>query len=339
MATLSQPIAMAVRVNDPSVYVAEKAGRVKRLAVNGDSASVAGTILDISDLVTTAGNEQGLLGITFSPDGSKLYVDYTNTDGDTRVVEYPMVGGNAARGSARVLLAVHQPFANHNGGEVVFGPDNLLYIGLGDGGGGGDPSGNGQNLGVLLGKILRIDPTPTSGRPYSIPAGNPFVGQSGARAEIWHYGLRNPWRFTFDRATHEQWIADVGQDAYEEVDHIAAARGGVNFGWNKREGKHAYKGGAIPAGALDPQLELSHSDGNCSVTGGYVYRGSAIRGLAGTYVFADLCKGRLLGASGSSAAIRDLGADISQPTTFGEDASGELWVFSYAGPVYKLTRA
>jgi hypothetical protein len=154
---------------------------------------------------------------------------------------------------------------------------------------------------------------------------------------VWHYGLRNPWRMSFDRATGEQWIGDVGQGDYEEIDHVAAGRKGVNFGWNKREGKHPYNGGAAPSGAVDPELELTHADGNCSVTGGYVYRGEAIRGLGGTYVFADYCRARLLGASGGT--IRELGPKLSAVSSFGEDASGELWVMSLEGPVYRLERA
>ncbi len=336
MASLSAPIAFATRANDDAIYVAEKGGRVKRLTVGSASATVAATILDIHEKVST-GNEQGLLGIAFAPDGSKLYVDYTNTDGDTRVVEYPITNGVAAKGSERVVLSVDQPYANHNGGEVIFGPDHLLYIGLGDGGSGGDPQGNGQNLNTLLGKILRINPSASGTQAYTVPNDNPFAGQGGKRGEIWHYGLRNPWRFSFDRANGEQWIADVGQNAYEEVDHVAAAQKGANFGWNKREAKHAYQGGAAPAGAVEPQFELSHDGGNCSITGGYVYRGSVIRGLAGTYVFADYCKGRLLGGSGAS--MRDLGVAVGSPSSFGEDANGELWVLSLDGPVYKLTRA
>ncbi len=336
MASLSSPTAFATRTNDDAVYIAEKGGRVKRLAVGASSAAVVATILDISDKVSSGG-EQGLLGIAFGPDGSTLYADYTNRDGDTRVVEYSMSNGTAVKGSERVLIAVDQPYANHNGGEVIFGPDNLLYIGLGDGGSGGDPQGNGQNLNTLLGKILRINPNPSGTQPYTIPADNPFAGQSGKRAEIWHYGLRNPWRFSFDRANGEQWIADVGERTWEEVDHIGAGRSGVNFGWKNREAKHAYRGGAMPSGAVDPQFELSHDDGNCSITGGYVYRGSAIRGLGGTYVFADYCKGRLIGASGSS--MRDLGVGLESPSSFGEDANGELWVLSISGPVYRLTSA
>lgn len=336
MATLSSPVALAVRANDPAVYIAEQGGQVKRLSLGASSASVTATILDVSDRIK-AGGEQGLLGIAFAPDGSKLYANYTNREGHTRIVEYPMVNGTAAKGSERVLLGVDQPFANHNGGDVRFGPDSMLYIALGDGGSGGDPQGNGQNLNTLLGKILRINPNASGNQAYTIPAGNPFAGQSGRRAEIWHYGLRNPWRFSFDRANGEQWIADVGQNAYEEINHVGAGRGGVNFGWKNREGAHAYQGGSKPSGAVDPRFELSHNDGNCAVTGGFAYRGSVVRGLAGTYVFADYCKGRLLGGTGST--IRDLGVGIDRPSSFGEDGAGELWVLSLDGAVYRLTRA
>jgi glucose/arabinose dehydrogenase len=295
-----------------------------------------GTALDISDRITT-GSEQGLLGIDFSPDGSKLYVDYTNVDGDTRIAEYPFANNAANKGAERIVMAIDQPYANHNGGNIAFGPDNMLYIGMGDGGSAGDPENRAQDLGSLLGKMLRINPAQNGTQPYSIPAGNPFAGQSGRRAEIWHYGLRNPWRWSFDRATGDMWIGDVGQNAWEEIDHVAAGRKGANFGWRLREGNHAYNGGAKPAGAVDPVYELSHDDGNAAVTGGYVYRGGAIRGFGGTYVFADFAKGRLLGMNGAS--VNDLGLHVGQLDSFGEDSSGELWVLSLAGGVYRLVPA
>ena len=211
-----------------------------------------------------------------------------------------MAGDVANTASRRELLAiVHRSHANHNGGEVIFGPDSNLYIGTGDGGGGGDPDGNGQNLNSLLGKILRINPAPAGGKQYSVPSNNPFVGQAGRRPEIWMYGLRNPWRFSIDRVTHEQWIGDVGQGLYEEVDYTPAGQRGTNWGWNKREGFHPYNGGAKPAGARDPLLEVSHADGSCAIIGGYVYRGGAIDDLAGTYVFGDSCRAALVGATQS----------------------------------------
>ncbi|MDP1793936.1 MAG: PQQ-dependent sugar dehydrogenase [Acidimicrobiales bacterium] len=339
MATLNVPIAMATRPNDGAIYIAEKGGTIRRLAVNATSAGVVGTALDITDEVST-GSEQGLLGFDFSPDGNKLYASYTNTDGDTRIVEYPFANSVANEAGRRVVLAVDQPYANHNGGNIVFGPDNMLYIGLGDGGSGGDPENRAQDLSTLLGKMLRINPAQNGSAAYSIPAGNPYIGQSGRRAEIWHYGLRNPWRFSFDAANGEQWIADVGQNAWEEVNHIEAGRKGANFGWRLREGNHAYAGGSRPAGNVDPVYELSHDDGNNSITGGYVYRGSAIRGVAGTYLFADVGKGRLLGLTGSTnPTVRDLGIPMRGIISFGEDASNEIWLLTFSGGVYKLVRA
>ncbi len=336
VATLKRPIALAVRPGEPSaVYIAQKDGTVRRLQVTASGATVdLQPVLNIATKVST-GSEQGLLSITFSADGNWLYASYTNTDGDTRVVVFPFSNGRADEADERVILAVDQPYPNHNGGQVNHGPDGLLYIALGDGGSGGDPQDNAENLGSLLGKILRVAPNPAGG--YSVPGDNPFVGQRGKRGEIWHYGLRNPWRWSFDRANGEQWIADVGQNDYEEINHVGAGAKGVDFGWNRREAKHAFNGGTRPAGAVDPEYELAHSAGNCSITGGYVYRGTTIRGFAGTYVFADFCRGQISAASGGT--LRELGLRVESVSSLGEDANGELWVLSLAGGVYRLTRA
>jgi glucose/arabinose dehydrogenase len=329
---MSTPIALAVRPGEPTaVYIAQQGGQVRRLA----DRTLSGNVLDISGRIKSGG-EQGLLGIAFSPDGNWLYASYTNTDGDTRIVVYPFTNGRANAAAERVILAEDQPYPNHNGGQINFGPDGYLYVALGDGGSGGDPGNRAQNLGTVLGKILRIAPR-TSGSPaYTVPADNPFVGNTAARPEIWHYGLRNPWRWSFDRANGEQWIADVGQGDYEEVNHVGAGAKGVNFGWNKREGKHAYNGGAMPAGAIDPEIETTHAAGNCSITGGYVYRGAEIRGFAGTYVFSDYCRGELMAYGGGS--LRQFGVHIDSPSSFGEDANGELYVLSTRGGVYRLER-
>lgn len=335
VATLEVPLAWSLRAGDGSVFIGEKGGKVKRLVNEGGNLVTKATILDIGDRISKGG-EQGLLGIAFSPDGSKLYVDYTNTAGDTRVAEYPYSGGVANKAAERIVIGIDQPYPNHNGGHVVFGPDGMLYIGLGDGGSGGDPENRAQNLNSLLGKILRINPAQNGTAPYSVPAGNPFVGQAGKRAEIWHYGLRNPWRFSFDRATGEQWIADVGQVLYEEVNRVGAGAKGLNFGWVRREGKHSYNGGASQPGDIEPVYELAHSDGNSSITGGVVYRGSAIRGLAGTYLFADVSGGKLLGGTG--ATFRALGPALPQAIAFGEDQAGEVYVLTYGGDVYRLVR-
>mgnify|MGYP003345152469 FL=1 len=243
----------------------------------------------------------------------------------------------------RLVVRIAQPFPNHNGGQIAFGPDGELYIGMGDGGAAGDPYGNGQNRHQLLGKILRIDPQRhTTTRGYAIPTDNPFVGSNDAAPEIWLVGLRNPWRFSFDRSTGDLWIGDVGQDTYEEVDHIGAGVGGENLGWNRREGTHDYNGGARRNDDVEPVYDYRHGSAACSITGGFVYRGRAIVALRGTYVFADFCGGALTGltldAQGQARA-RDLAAHVDQPTTFGETPDGELLVASRTGTVYEVVAA
>lgn len=281
--------------------------------------------------------EQGLLGLAFSPDGH-LYVNFTDTAGDTHVSEFAFAGGSADPATRRDLLFVDQPFANHNGGTLAFGPDGYLYVGLGDGGFGGDPFGNAQNLGTLLGKLLRIDPTPSGGSQYTIPSDNPFVGVPGERPEIWAYGLRNPWKYSFDRSTGDLWIADVGQRMWEEVDlQPAASPGGENYGWDRLEGTHPFEGDP-PAEHVLPVYEYDHSGGRCSVTGGYVYRGSGGPTLAGAYLFGDFCQGalRALRLVNGQPVVEDLGAVVPGLTSFGEDAAGELYAFSLAGPMFRL---
>jgi glucose/arabinose dehydrogenase len=338
VAELQQPVAMAVRPGDRAVYVAEQTGAVRALRAGKVDPT---PVVDISDQVT-AGGEQGLLGLAFSPDGRFLYLNFTDTDGDSRVVELTMRGGRADPGSLRLLLRVEDPFANHNGGQLAFGPDRLLYIAFGDGGGGGDPEGNGQSLGTLLGKILRIDPRPAGGRPYRVPSGNPFVGRGGgARPEIWAYGLRNPWRFSFDPASGDLWIGDVGQNAWEEVDREPARSGGRNYGWNRREGLHAFEG-ERPAGAVDPVIEYGREGGACTVIGGSVYWGRRIPGLRGAYLYGDYCAGWVRAArvrGGRVAEQRDLGLSVPNLTSFGVDPAGELYAMSLAGPVYRLAPA
>jgi glucose/arabinose dehydrogenase len=339
IATLNQPLAMAYRRNDPALYFAEKGGRIRAFRNGRVGSAVA---LNISSQVSTGG-EQGLLGLAFAPGGTKLYVNFTNTAGDTVVREYAFSGGRADTSTGRDVLQVDQPFANHNGGDLVFGPDGKLYIGLGDGGSGGDPQGNGQNLETLLGKMLRIDPSPPTPatEQYTIPPDNPFVGRDG-RDEIWSYGLRNPWRYTFDRDTGDLWTADVGQNAWEEVDfRPRSSRGGENYGWNRMEGTHSFAG-TPPPGHVGPIYEYSHDGGNCSITGGYVYRGSRIQNLRGAYVFADFCAGRLrafLPQNGAANDHRFLGPQGSSLSSFGEDRAGELYVMSLDGGVFKINPA
>jgi glucose/arabinose dehydrogenase len=295
--------------------------------------------LDLTSQVSLGG-EQGLLGVAFSPDGGDVYVNYTDTNGDTHVTGNAMGDRQADTTTRRDVLFVEQPYANHNGGNLAFGPDGYLYIGLGDGGSGGDPQGNGQSLSTLLGKMLRIDPTPFGDRPYRIPADNPFVDRAGARPEIWAYGLRNPWRYSFDRRSGDLWIGDVGQSAWEEVDlQPSASAGGENYGWNLMEGDHLYGGGAPPAQAVPPVYEYSHDGGGCVVTGGYVYRGESLPDLYGAYVFADYCAGGLEALrlkDGRVVDQRALGPVVSSISSFGEDAQGELYAMSLDGGLYRL---
>ena len=337
VATVEQPLAITIRRGDPSLYIAEKTGRVVAIR---DGRVTSRPVLDLSDDVSLGG-EQGLLGLAFSTDGQYLYVNYTDVEGDTRIVGYAMHGDRANRSSRRQVLFVAQPFDNHNGGDLVFGPDGDLYVGLGDGGSGGDPHGNGQSLGTLLGKMLRIRPTPTGPEPYRVPPDNPFVGDPGARPEIWAYGLRNPWRYSFDPATGDLWIADVGQSAWEEIDRLpAGSPGGANFGWNLLEGTHRYAGSA-PPGAVPPVYEYSHATGGCVVIGGDVYRGSAIPALVGDYVFADFCEGTLQALRlqpDGSVTHQPLGVSLPNVSSFGTGPDGELYVTSLDGGVYRLTR-
>jgi glucose/arabinose dehydrogenase len=339
VARLEQPVALAVRSGgDPALYVAEQTGRV--VAIRGGRIE-RDPVLDLSGQVS-GGYEQGLLGLAFSPDGSHLYVDYTDRSGDTHVTEYAFVDGRANPGSARDVLFVPQPYANHNGGQIVFGPDGDLYVGLGDGGSEGDPQNRGQDLGTLLGKILRVDPRPSGGRSYTVPNDNPFVGRPGARPEIWAYGLRNPWRFSFDRATGDLWIGDVGGSKEEEVDvQPGGSAGGQNYGWSLMEGTQELKG-PPPSNHVPPVYEYSHRGGACVVTGGFVYRGTDIPALDGAYVFGDFCVGRLKALvleGGRVAAVRALGPRVPQLSSFGEDAAGELYALSLDGPVYRLVPA
>ena len=331
LAAVTQPTAMAIRPGDPSLYVTEQAGRV--LAVADGRTSVVG---DITDRVL-AGGERGLLGIAFSSDGGTVYLYWTARQpvGRVTVAAYAFAGGRVEAGSERVLLGIpHDRYGNHNGGQLGIGPDGFLYAGVGDGGGGGNPLQTALDTRSLLGKVLRIDPTrPAGGRPYGIPPGNPFADGRGGAPEVWAYGLRNPWRFSWDRQGGQLFIADVGQNAYEEVNAVPGDRAGVNYGWNKREGLHAYNGGSRPAGAVDPVIELPHRDGVCSITGGYVYRGSRIPGMAGRYVFTDYCDSRLRAGHPTARGwvVEALNASGRGVTTFGQDQAGELYVLDASG--------
>ena len=345
---LDQPVYVTAPPGDAQrLFVVEQGGRV-RIVRNG--AVLATPFLDLSNQVSRGG-EQGLLSMAFDPNfasNDRVYVSYTNTAGDTRILRYVVSGAPDVvnQASADTILAVDQPYSNHNGGLIAFGPDGYLYLGLGDGGSGGDPQGNGQKLSTLLGKILRLDVQGAgSGEQYAIPPDNPFVGQSGARGEIWAYGLRNPWRFSFDRVTGDLYIGDVGQGAWEEVDVASAASGrgrGVNYGWKVMEGAHCYGAPACnTAGLTLPAVEYEHSEG-CSVSGGYVYRGAAVADLAGIYFYADYCEGwiRSFRYSGGNAVDRrdwssvlDAGGPIS---SFGEDGVGEMYVVMHGGRVWRI---
>jgi glucose/arabinose dehydrogenase len=334
-AGLTKPIALAWRVGDGGrVYVAEQTGHV-RIVAQGHIVATALTLT-----VSLDSNERGLLGLAFSRNGTKMYVDYTIANGDILIAEYTMNGNVANLASRRLLLQIpHRANANHNGGNLVVGADNFLYISTGDGGGAGDPLGNGQKLGSRLGKILRIDPRPSAGRPYTIPPSNPFVNRAGARPEIYMWGLRNPWRFSLDRVNRDMWIGDVGQAAFEEIDYAAAGQSGINWGWNRREGFQPYNGGTQPPGARDPLLVRDHTAGDCAIIGGYVYRGNSIPNFYGAYVFGDECTGQLRAVvqqGGSVTQSKDLGLNIAQVTTFGEGLGGELYAASRTGKIYAL---
>jgi glucose/arabinose dehydrogenase len=327
---LVDPIAIAWRAGDPRMYVAEQGGHVRIV----DHGRVTGTSLT---LAVSHGNEQGLLGLSFAHDGSKMYVNYTDVNGDSRVVEYTMNGARAV--SPRQLLFQPQPYANHNGGQVTLAADNLLYIGFGDGGSGGDPQGNAQNKNTWLGKILRIDPRPRSGGAYRIPPGNPFRGVAGARPEVWMYGLRNPWRFSLDRLTGDVWIGDVGQKNFEEINYALKGRSGLNFGWNRREGAHPYNGGTQPPGARNPLVERTHATGDCAIVGGYVYRGTVIGALRGAYLYGDFCTGQVravVQTSGTVKQHKSLGLHVPQMSTFAQGPKGELRVVSHNGNIYLI---
>lgn len=325
------------------LFVVEQEGRVRLLHAG---VPVSPPLLDITERVGCCG-ERGLLSVAFPPQFSQkryFYVNYTNTRGDTVVARYFLAATSdlADPRSETTILTVAQPFANHNGGQLAFGPDGFLYIGMGDGGGSGDPHNNGQNPATLLGKLLRID-VESAQTPYAIPPTNPFVNTAGHRPEIWALGLRNPWRFAFDRQTGDLYIGDVGQNAYEEIDfQPGTSGGGENYGWNLMEGRHCFRSESCEQhGLVLPVAEYDHTQG-CSITGGMVYRGRRFPRLHGLYFYADYCSGRLWGlrrgGSGwQTALLLDTPYTI---TSFGEDEDGELYLTDYAtGDIYLLTDA
>jgi glucose/arabinose dehydrogenase len=330
------------------LYTVDKGGKI---LIEQDGTLSGTPFLDITSRVGSGGSEQGLLGLAFHPDykdNGYFFVDYTNRDGNTVIARFT---ANTDRATAdlstfKQILTVDQPYANHNGGQLAFGPDGMLYIGMGDGGSEGDPQHNGQNTNTLLGKILRIDVD--HGDPYAIPPDNPFADGRGGKPEIWDFGFRNPWRFSFDRKTHDLYVGDVGQAKWEEIDFIAAGtRGGLNFGWNIMEGGHCYSPATNcdQTGLVLPVTEIEHPAG-CAIIGGYVYRGTQYPAINGAYFFTDYCTGTIWAltrdASGAWVQIPVIASPSSYAgySSFGEDLSGELYITDLAnGIVYHLVVA
>jgi glucose/arabinose dehydrogenase len=346
---LATPVDVQVAPGDRSrLFVVEQTGRIRIVRAGG--AVAATPFLDIASRVGTGG-ERGLLGLAFHPafaQNGRFFVNYTDRDGDTHIAEFRAGAGmdTADPSTERLVLFVAQPFANHNGGALAFGPDGMLYIALGDGGSGGDPLGNGQSLMTQLGKILRVDVD--RGSPFAIPADNPFAGRANALGTIWAYGLRNPWRIAFDRLTGDLYIGDVGQNALEEVNvGLAARRGGENYGWNVMEGTRCFRpaSGCPTAGLTPPVVEYGHGDG-CSITGGVVYRGCRMPGYHGTYFYADFCTGMIRSfrlSNGAAADQRDwtaaVGNGVSLPSSFGVDADGEVLIVDHDGELFRIVPA
>lgn len=339
---LDQPVHLSAPAGDARLFVVEQPGRIR---VVRDGRLLPRPFLDIAAKVGSGG-ERGLLSVAFHPryaENGLFFVDYTDRRGDTRIERYraSAAADTAGPASAALVLTVAQPYANHNGGHLLFGPDGMLYVGMGDGGSAGDPHGNGQDLGSLLGKLLRLDVD--GAEPYAVPRDNPFVGRAGARPEIWALGLRNPWRMAFDRHEGFLYIADVGQNQWEEVNAVRSGAAGLNYGWNRMEGTHCF---GLPlcgqVGLTSPVLEYGHGDG-CSVIGGAVYRGRAVPALSGRYVYGDYCSGWLRSfrlAGGVAGERRQWRVRVpGNVLSFGEDAAGELYVMTGSGTVYRLTQA
>ena len=362
LADVDEPVAFAARAGDPALYIAERGGRIRRIEITTTSRRRTGSstpvitqtfqlerspVLDISDEVTSEGQEQGLLGLAFSTDGNRLYVAYTGNDSRQYLHEFVMGAERPNAGERREILVIDDFAPNHNGGQLSFGPDGFLYWAMGDGGGGGDPEDTGQDPNDLLGSLLRIDPDVVDpGQAYAVPDGNPFAGGGGA-PEVWAYGLRNPWRFSFDRLTGDLWIADVGQGDVEEIDYLPATddgRGagrGANLGWSNLEGDESFEGREAPEGAVAP-VHVYGSDRGCSVTGGFVYRGDRIPEMRGAYIYGDFCEGEvraLVVDEGQVVDDRVLGLPVPNLASFGQDPEGELYALSLDGPVYRIVPA
>ena len=338
LGTFPQPVEVAWRPTDGLTYVVEQDGQVV-IMTNSQPGAVA---LDMTDL-TSADGERGLLGLAINAEGTLAYVDYTNNDGNTRIDEYAVgADGIFDPATRREVLGFDQPYPNHNGGDIDFGPDHMLYISAGDGGSGGDPDRRALNLGEWLGKLLRIDPHPSGDAGYTVPPDNPFVGVEGARPEIWAYGLRNPWRISFDRSTGDLWIADVGQGQWEEVDVGWAADGGgrgLNFGWSAMEGNHRFNDDQSADGVTPPIHEYEHVGQDCSISGSALYRGTAIPALVGWFVFADYCSGQVRALQiADRAQVKQVGlAKTGSVTAISEGPDGELFVLTSSGQIFAIT--
>ncbi len=355
IAELDDPaMVLTSRIGSDHLWVAQRSGvvrRINRWVAVDDSAEIiqegGEVMLDISEQITTDG-EGGLLGLTFSTTGRFLYLSYTDNSGNSVVSEFLMDEDNTvAADSERVILTVDQPFSNHNGGQIDFGPDGFLYIAMGDGGSGGDPENNGQDLQTLLGSILRIDPFENSdGQSYTVPPDNPFADRFDAAGEIWLYGVRNPWKFSFDAVTGDLWIGDVGQDQNEEVNYLPNqtfdfAGKGANLGWRIMEGNDLFDGDTPPRRHIGPVFTYNHDFGRCSVTGGYVYRGLRMDDLKGAYVFGDFCSGEVVALRRLTdgrviVAPVELSAEIGQIVSFGQDSQQELYVLSADGTIARI---
>jgi glucose/arabinose dehydrogenase len=317
--------------------VAEQGGAIRLVDAGGAGDQ---TLLDLSANVRRSGSEEGMLSVQLDPAfaaNGRMWTYYSPAGGErrTRLSRFTVSGDVANPASELVVLEVAQPYSNHNGGAIRFGPDGMLYLGLGDGGSGGDPQGHGQNIDTLLGSIIRIDVRNASATaPYVVPPDNPFVGRSGAD-EIWAYGLRNPWRMSFDSATGRLWAGDVGQGAYEEIDIITA---GANYGWNRLEGAHCYEQATCStAGTVLPVAEYSHEQGGCSVTGGVVARSSAVPGVAGAYLYADHCSGRVWAIDAAAPGTPvEVGRVDGNPTAFAMDTGGNVYIVQFGGPVLRV---
>ncbi len=337
---LDRPVHLTAPPEDPRLFVVEKTGAIRILE---DGALRPTPFLDLGGTISTGG-EQGLLSLAFHPDYAvtgEFFVNYTDLDGDTRIVRYRVSGDPnvADAASASIVMSIEQPFTNHNGGHLVFGPDGMLYIGVGDGGSGGDPEGHGQNRATWLGSVLRIDVD--GGDPYAVPPDNPFAGDPSARPEIWLWGVRNPWRIAFDRSTGHLFVADVGQNEREEVTAVGPGDAGANLGWNVTEGSRCFADpNCTPEDFTLPQVEYGHDEG-CSVTGGLVYRGP-IEEIHDLYFYSDYCGGwlrsfRLAGGAAVERAEWDV-PSAGNVTSFGEDADGDMYVLT-EDAVYRIEPA